>query len=403
MQDRLMTNQPIKPASSFGETAPSSQHATGQGITAGAADSGPAQSTSDNLADAQLTAPAEIQSGFSMGNQGESQAGQPATMDDQRAVPSPTTAPTFDPLANGPQAPVLEPRLAAVANIADPHLRRHVEANVRLQTQRQIDAFTDAQRQAKAQAKQVIDQGGDLSAIPAKLMLQINTPGRQALQDYVMAQGQPATDPVTYYGLKNQALDDPVGFQAIDLSNHMARLKKADYAELQQLQTNLRNGQPPADLPLQQIYKANTDRLLQQVGLPTQMMVSSDPAANDNTPGARQAALMRQAIDQHITATEIATGRRVTPPEHLRIAAEVSSTFQPSVLPQKSIAANPATSDEPQQLASSFGTRSLAECIPLCAELILPTRTYNGDPYYQCLAACQNEGKSGFREWDKYF
>jgi hypothetical protein len=54
-----------------------------------------------------------------------------------------------------------------VVNIADPHLRQHVEANVRLQTQ----------RQAKAQAKQVIDQGGDLSTIPAKLMLQIDTPG----------------------------------------------------------------------------------------------------------------------------------------------------------------------------------------------------------------------------------
>jgi hypothetical protein len=111
-----------------------------------------------------------------------------------------------------------------VATIADPHLRQQVEANVRLGTHRQVTAFTDGQRQAKAQAKQVIDQGGDLSTIPAKLMLQIDTPGRQALRDYVLAHGNPATDPVTYCGLKNQALGDPAAFQAVDLGNHMATI-----------------------------------------------------------------------------------------------------------------------------------------------------------------------------------
>ena len=231
-------------------------------------------------------------------------------------------------MANGPQPPALEPRLAAVANIADPHLRQHVEANVRLQTQRQIAAFTDAQRQAKAQAKQVIDQGGDLSTIPAKLMLQIDTPGRRALQDYAVAHGNPATDPATYYGLKNQALDDPAGFQAVDIANHMARLKPSDYADLQQLQTSLKNNQPPADLPLQQAYKANTDRMLQGMGLPTNVTMPDDDTAGSEAadPQAQQQALQfRQSADLQLAANQAATGRQLTPAEHRNLLSEVSS------------------------------------------------------------------------------
>jgi hypothetical protein len=346
----------------------------------------------------------------------------------QRDVSAPDAAPvsnpaTFDPMANGPQPPALEPRLAAVANIADPHLRRHVEANVRLQTQRQIAAFTDAQRQAKAQAKQVIDQGGDLSSIPAKLMLQIDIPGRQALQDYAVAQGQPATDLVSYYGLKNQALDDPAGFQSVDIANHMARLKPSDYAELQQLQTNLRNGQPPADLPLQQAYKANTDRLLQQLGLPTGTAGSPD-VANDNMAAASQAALLRQAIDQHVAATEIATGRKLTPAEHRDMSADVSyqsvgnsrkNTANDNAPVGKSVATdsdtNPGTialkkegqtSLAVQNLASSLGERSAAECRLLCSELALPTIDY-GVAFHRCLLACQSGGQSGFPDWDTHF
>ncbi|HVI92141.1 MAG TPA: hypothetical protein VM659_27875, partial [Dongiaceae bacterium] len=218
---------------------------------------------------------------------------------------------SFDPWADGPRPPDLQPRLAEVGKITDPVLRQQVEANVRLRTQREISTFTDQQREAKAQAKAIIDQGGDLSNIPAKLLLQIDIPGRQALQDYAAAHGNPRTDPVTYYRLKNQSLDDPAEFQTLDLANHMARLDSKDYGKLQQLQANLKNGQSPADLPLQQVYKANTDKFLDQLGL---------EAANDNLAKdpqkERQAALIRKAIDLHVAATEAATGKKMTPSDH---------------------------------------------------------------------------------------
>jgi hypothetical protein len=159
-------------------------------------------------------------------------------------------------------------------------------------------------------------------------MLQIDTPGRQALRDYVLAHGNPATDPVTYYGLKNQALDDPAAFQAIDLGNHMSRLKPVDYAELQQLQISLKNNQPPADLPLLQAYKANTDRALQGMGLPTNVTMPGDDTTGSDTsdPQALQQALQfRQSADLQLAATKVATGRQLTPAEHRNMLAEASA------------------------------------------------------------------------------
>ncbi|HVI87211.1 MAG TPA: hypothetical protein VM659_02860, partial [Dongiaceae bacterium] len=222
------------------------------------------------------------------------------------ATPSsaPSPASPFAATATAPQPPDLAARLAAVNQITDPDTRQATEANIRLRTQRQIMAFTDQQRTAKAEAKAIIDQGGDLSAIPAKLILGIDKQGRQALQDYARAHGNPRTDPVTYYGLKNQALDDPAGFQAVDLSNHMAQLATRDYGALAKLQNDLRSGQLPADFPLQQVYKAQTDRLLQQLGLPdeaTGAMPDGDAAEK-----LQAAAKFRRDVDLHLAAHQAA-------------------------------------------------------------------------------------------------
>jgi hypothetical protein len=241
---------------------------------------------------------------------------------------------SFDPWVDGPQPPDLQSRLAEVEKITDPVLRQQVEANVRLRTQREFSAFTDQQREAKAQAKAIIDQGGDLGNVPAKLLLQIDVPGRRALQDYAVAHGDPKTDPVIYYRLKNQSLDDPAAFQALDLANYMAQLDNKDYGELRQLQGNLKSGQAPSDLSLQQVYKANTDRLLRQLDL---------IPANDNLATSsqkeQQAALIRKAVDLHVAATEAATGKKMTPVDHDALLQQAAA---PNVLTSRSSKGAPA-------------------------------------------------------------
>ncbi|HWT99067.1 MAG TPA: hypothetical protein VN229_15675 [Terriglobales bacterium] len=241
---------------------------------------------------------------------------------------------SFDPWAGGPQPPDLQPRLAEVAKITDPVLRQQVEANVRLKTQREISAFTDQQRAAKSQAKAIIDQGGDLGNVPAKLLLQIDIPGRRALQDYAVAHGNPKTDPVIYYRLKNQSLDDPAAFQALDLADYMAQLDSKDYGELQQLQMNSKSGQVPSDLSLQQVYKANTDRFLQQLDLaPANDNLAKDPQKE------QQAALIRKAVDLHVAATEAATGKKMTPVDHDALLQQAAA---PNVLTARSSKGTPA-------------------------------------------------------------
>jgi len=237
-----------------------------------------------------------------------------------------TVTPSFNPWHDGPTPPLLEPRLAEVAKIADPHLRQQVEANVRLQTQREIADFTDGQRQAKSQAKAIIDQGGDLSSIPGKLMLQIDVPGRQALHAYAAASANPATDPVTYYRLKNQALDDPAGFRAADIANHMAKLAAGDYRELLQLQMALKSGQLPADLPLLQAYKASTDHQLQLLGLPI-AADNNDQAPAMSAPQERAARFRRQ-VDLYAAADEIASGRRLTIDQHRALLEQIAGSDQ---------------------------------------------------------------------------
>lgn len=242
-------------------------------------------------------------------------------------APSGTLAP-FGNIAPAAPPPDLQSRLDAAAKIADPHQRKLVEANLRLLTQRELTAFTDQQRAAKAQAKGIIDQGGDLGSIPAKVLLQIDQSGRQALHDYVAAHGNPRTDAVTYYALKNQALDDPAAFQGVDLGDHMARLDAKDYGELTQLQTSLRNGQPPADLPLQQVYKSNTDRMLQQLGLPSGPAIAAPandaaqvPQRQDTTTppidpqSLQMATQLRRDVDQALAAHQVVQGRPATPAE----------------------------------------------------------------------------------------
>jgi hypothetical protein len=235
----------------------------------------------------------------------------PATL--AQAASADTHQPTspYDHLALPPPPPSLEARLAEAAKIADPNLRQAVTANLHLQTQRDIQAHLDQQRDVKGQAKAIIDQGGDLAALPAKLLLQIDPAGRRALTDYATAHGNPQTDPAAYYQLKNQALDDPAGFQGVDLHNHMARLSTKDFADLSHLQNSLRQGQPPADLPLQRAYKGNTDRMLQQLGLPV-------AEAGDAT-AYRQAIDLRQDVDQRLAAHQVATGRPANPQEHQQL------------------------------------------------------------------------------------
>jgi len=245
-------------------------------------------------------------------------------------VPSTTPSPIspFAATAEAPQPPDLAARLAAVNEIADADTRETTEANIRLVTQREIAAFIEQQRNAKAQAKAIIDQGGNIGTLPAKLLLAIDRPGRQALQNYVRAHGNPRSDAITYYRLKNLALDDPASFQAVDLGNHMAELDARDYSDLTKLQSEMGSGQMPADFPLQQIYKTQTDRLLQQLGLPAGSATAGNAAAGDTAsgetakaghPDAQMVAQLRRDIDLALAAHKAVQGRPASAAEQQQI------------------------------------------------------------------------------------
>jgi len=173
----------------------------------------------------------------------------------------------------------------------------------------------------KAQAKQILDQGGDLGAIPYDTLAGMDQAGRTALTAYAKAGGRVASDPVVFYRLQNQALDDPQAFLDADLHDHLGNLDAKDFAALSQLQDKLRKNEDDPQLSLLRSYKANTDRVLAQLGLP--VGASSDTAESDS--GALQrAATFRRQVETDLSAYEAATGRKATPAEQQKIVDQAA-------------------------------------------------------------------------------
>jgi len=82
-------------------------------------------------------------------------------------------------------------------------------------------------------------------------------------------------------------------------------------------------------LPLQQAYKANTDHLLQQLGLP----IAADnngqtPAMSAPQEAQDRAARFRQQVDLYAAADEIASGRRLTIDQHRALLEQIAGSDQ---------------------------------------------------------------------------
>jgi len=253
----------------------------------------------------------------------------PAPMPSAAPGAAPTDAPAGGDagmaVPDGPRPPDLQTRLAEVMKIADPAVRDRVEVNVALATEREAAAYRDNQRQLKAQAKQILDQGGDLGAIPYDTLAGMDQAGRAGLTAYAKAGGRVASDPVVFYRLQNQALDDPQAFLDADLHDHLGALDAKDFAALSQLQDKLRKGQTSGEddpqLSLLRSYKANTDRVLAQLGLP----VGAGGEASENDAGALQkAALFRRQVETDLSAYEAASGRKPTPAEQQKIVDQAA-------------------------------------------------------------------------------
>lgn len=218
--------------------------------------------------------------------------------------------------ATEPSPPDAESRLVLTEKIADPQLRAAVQDRVALQNQRDRQAYLTQQRQMKVQAKDIIDRGGAFTDIPYQMLIGIDATGKAALSAYARSGGKVTTDPVTFYRLCDQALDHPQGFLDTDLNDYIHLVEGKDMSKLSTLQATLKDKGPddPA-LSLLRSYKANTDRVLRQLGLP-----QSD--ARSSWQQKKVAELLTQ-LDAQLSAYEGVTGRKASPAEQRKLLSQV--------------------------------------------------------------------------------
>jgi murein DD-endopeptidase MepM/ murein hydrolase activator NlpD len=205
--------------------------------------------------------------------------------------------------ATEPGPPDAAGRLALAEKISDPELRLAVSDRIASQTIRDQQTYLTQQRQLKTQAKDIIDQGGSFTDLPYQMLIGIDAKGKAALSVYARAGGKVSTDFVTYYDLKNRALDDPQTFLDVDLYDHLGEIDAKDLATLEQLQQRLSSGTPDPQLDLERVYKGNIDRTLRGLDL------SATDIAN-----------IHRQVDRDLAGYQAATGRKATPAEQQEIA-----------------------------------------------------------------------------------
>ncbi len=183
----------------------------------------------------------------------------------------------------------------------------------------------------------MLDAGKGYSDIPYDVLNGMDRAGRDALVAYARAGGKVTTDPVAFYRLQDLALDHPQAFLDADLNDHIDKLDGQDLARLTALQATLREkGADDPQIGLLRGYKANTDRMLRQLGLLPASGASEGGAAGTADHGtgdqgggsddlaARIAAKFRQTVDMNLRAQEAATGRKATPVEQQQIVDQAA-------------------------------------------------------------------------------
>ncbi|MDY0884900.1 hypothetical protein ACFPL7_05725 [Dongia soli] len=221
-------------------------------------------------------------------------------------------------------------------------------ANVALATQREKQTYLANQRQLKTQAKDILDRGGSITSIPYQTYIGIDPKGREAIDGYAKAGGRITTDPATFYRLRDEALDHPQSFLDTDLNDYIHLVDGKDMSKLSALQATLKDKGPndPA-FSLQRSYKANTDRVLQQLGLTADSNSQHETAlagrtaesksmsegtviksADDDDLQMKIVVAFRRNVDIALSAHEAATGRQATPPEQQQIVNQTAANLR---------------------------------------------------------------------------
>jgi hypothetical protein len=191
----------------------------------------------------------------------------------------------------------------------DPKIRKEVED--RLEHQAVLDERDRRERLEGLErgAYDILDRNPDVSRIPPATWTQFDGPTRASLRSYAQAKakGVPVeTDLPTYYGLMQQAGNDPAGFAQVNLLQFKGRVGETEFKQLAGIQNAIKEGQRDAankELSPFQTRSQLVDDTLAQHGI--------NPNAKPNTAEGRAIAQLRRMVDLRVNILQ-ADGKKAS-------------------------------------------------------------------------------------------
>lgn len=198
----------------------------------------------------------------------------------------------------------------AAKKIADPDVQDEVLRRIEHEqaVKRNVDQDIDEQRMMNA--ANVVDKTRDLAKIPPAEWEAMSLPQKSGLRSYLkqITEGVDVeTDFRHYYGLMQQAADDPMTFARVNLVNSIHKLGKTEFKQLADLQLSIRNADRNKTSTLLDGFMTNT-----QIVNDALLSAGLDPTPAPDSVNVDAVVNIRRQVDQQVQALQTRTGKKAT-------------------------------------------------------------------------------------------
>lgn len=208
---------------------------------------------------------------------------------------------------------------AKVKAITNAKLRDDVEQRVEHQAVFDARAAQQAEETSQRNAYDILDRTPDVTRIPPADWTAFDGPVRAGMRAYATARTKQEpieTDLRAYYGLVQQAMDDPTAFSHVGLLTYRARLDDGDFKHLASVQLAIRNGD-----------RKEADKELGGTRTVNQIMAET---VGDADPKSARVLTFRKTLDRQVEAAQIAAGNK--PLRNVEIQEIADNLWQSVVL-----------------------------------------------------------------------
>jgi hypothetical protein len=173
-------------------------------------------------------------------------------------------------------------------------------------------------------AANIVDRTRNVASIPAQEWSAMSPSQRSALRSYAkqLVDGADVeTNWQTFYGLMQQAAEDPQAFSRVNLTDHINKLSKQDREQLAQLQLSIRNADRRSSDAVIDGFMTN-----QQIVNDALLASGLDPSPQPGSAQVGAVTNLRKEVDRQVQALQTRTGKKATNQDVQAIVDELLQT-----------------------------------------------------------------------------